>query len=311
MSSEFNLVGIDYVLGSHRIDIEADMPIFKEAIEKTGVRFVYESSVSNIELGSAAANKLLTRLGVDRKTIDCLIVVTQSSERRLPGISSEIQNDVGLRTDLFAIDLNQGCSGFVQGMLIAISLLSQFKNVLLVTTDTYRDKLNVLDRSTNSLFSDAASASLFVQGNEFSLDAHSHITDGSKSELLMERPNLINGKPELFMSGSDIFLWTRKVVALTINSMCDDGINPNHDEIVVFAHQASKLVIDSLQEKTKPKSHFITNYQEIGNTVSSSIPILIADNWSHFAEKVSLCIGFGVGLSLSAALVTPASCKSN
>ncbi len=311
MSGEFDLLGVDYVLGTKQIDIKVDMPNFKDAIDKTGVRIVHQSVVSNKDLAVAAANKLIARLDFDRKIIDCLIVVTQSSERRLPNISSEIQNEIGLATDIFSMDINQGCSGFVQGMMVTVSLLSQFKNILLITTDTYRDKLNPEDRSTNTLFSDAAAASLFVRGNRFALSFHSHTTDGSKSELLKEQPNSYNGKPELYMSGADIFLWTRKVVASSINSICEEWAKIDTRRLLVFAHQASKLVIDSLREKSKNQMEFVTNYEEIGNTTSSSIPILIADNWALFTENASLCVGFGVGLSLSAVVISPTSSKGN
>ena len=124
MSGEFDLLGVDYVLGTKQIDIKVDMPNFKDAIDKTGVRIVHQSVVSNKDLAVAAANKLIARLDFDRKIIDCLIVVTQSSERRLPNISSEIQNEIGLATDIFSMDINQGCSGFVQGMMVTVSLLS-------------------------------------------------------------------------------------------------------------------------------------------------------------------------------------------
>jgi 3-oxoacyl-[acyl-carrier-protein] synthase-3 len=311
MSGKFDLLGIDYVLGKNQIDVKTEMPNFKDAIDKTGIQFVHQSVVSNKDLAVAAANKLIARLSFDRKNIDCLIVVTQSSERRLPNISAEIQNEIGLKTGVFSMDINQGCSGFVQGMIVAISLLSQFSNVLLITTDTYRDKLNPEDRSTNTLFSDAAAASLIVRGNTFELSIHSHTTDGSKSELLKEQPNSYNGKPELYMSGPDIFLWTRKVVASSINSICEEWAKVNSSNLVIFAHQASKLVIDSLQEKSKNQGDFITNYKKIGNTTSSSIPILISDNWTLFTKNPSLCIGFGVGLSLSAVVIIPTASKGN
>ena len=309
--TEFDILGIDYVLGETRIEVESQMPNFKEAIDKTGIRFVHESKVSNKDLAVSAANKLIERLDFDRQTIDCLLLVTQSSQRRLPSVSAEIQNAIGLRTNLFAIDFNQGCSGFVQALLVAISLLNQFENVLLLTTDTYRDKLDPQDRSTNVIFSDAASATIVARGSNFVLDCHSHFTDGSKSELLMESKSEVDGRFKLFMSGPDIFLWTRKYVAESINSVFQNSEIDSSSRIVIFSHQASKLVIDSLREKIQFKAEFLTNYELIGNTVSSSIPILIADNWKIFTENRSLCVGFGVGLSMSTVLITPTSCMSD
>jgi 3-oxoacyl-[acyl-carrier-protein] synthase-3 len=305
MTTFFDLHGIDYVLGEITIDIEQDLPQFKDAIKKSGIKIVRQSKLSNVELGVLAAEKLISRLKINRTEIEALIVVTQSSMRRLPGAASHIQNELRLKNEIFSFDINQGCSGFVQGMLVAVSLLSSFENVLLVTTDTYRSKLNPSDRSTNAIFSDGATASLISRGRRFKVLSHTHLTDGSKSELLHESPSAASSATELHMSGAEVFLWTRSVVGDLLKKFNEDLSKDLNLNFTVFTHQASGLVIEALQTKLGENTSVIKNYERIGNTVSSSIPILISDNWKLFSESPSICIGFGVGLSLSAIAIAP------
>ena len=305
MTTFFDLRGIDYVLGEIIIDIEQDLPQFKDAIKKSGIKIVRQSRLSNIELGVLAAEKLISRLKINRTEIEALIVVTQSSIRRLPCAASHIQNELRLKNEIFSFDINQGCSGFVQGLLVAVSLLSSFENVLLVTTDTYRSKLNPNDRSTNAIFSDGATASLISRGGRFKVLSHTHLTDGSKSELLHESVTSASGATELYMSGAEVFLWTRSVVGDLLKKFYEDLSKVGDLDFTVFSHQASELVIEALQIKLGENAPVIKNYESIGNTVSSSIPILISDNWELFSENPSIFVGFGVGLSLSAIAIVP------
>ena len=52
-----------------------------------------------------------------RDDFDALIVVTQSPDYLMPPTSSVIQGRLGLKQDLFCLDINQGCAGFVVGLL--------------------------------------------------------------------------------------------------------------------------------------------------------------------------------------------------
>ena len=72
------------------------------------------------------------------------------------------------------------------------------------------------------------------------------------------------------------------------------------DKIDYFVfHQANEYIVNNLQLKLKiPKNKVLMNMSNIGNTSSSSIPIVL----SKYLDKISknkkiLLIGFGGGLS--------------
>ena len=73
-------------------------------------------------------------------------------------------------------------------------------------------------------------------------------------------------------------------------------------------HQASKLVIDKLTKILElDKKKVFKNYDKIGNTVSSSIPIALENlkknNMIKKNQKIML-VGFGVGLSAAASIIS-------
>jgi 3-oxoacyl-[acyl-carrier-protein] synthase-3 len=75
-----------------------------------------------------------------------------------------------------------------------------------------------------------------------------------------------------------------------------------------FLHQASGLALDSLGKKLKVgEDKLFSNLAKTGNTVSSSIPILIKDYFSQATQppgsRLFLC-GFGVGYSWGSLLAT-------
>ena len=84
--------------------------------------------------------------------------------------------------------------------------------------------------------------------------------------------------------------------------------NLNIDDIdMFFLHQASKIVMSNIQRKLNvPDSKFPTNYQKYGNTVSATIPILMAQEAEKGNLKRGMTIllfGFGVGYSYGGCIV--------
>jgi 3-oxoacyl-[acyl-carrier-protein] synthase-3 len=78
------------------------------------------------------------------------------------------------------------------------------------------------------------------------------------------------------MKGSNIFHFTTKNIPNLFNDILKKNkLKKGNIDQFVF-HQASKLVIDKLIEILKlDKNKVFKNYDKIGNTVSSSIPIVI------------------------------------
>lgn len=298
-SHRFKFLGIDFVTGDQVLDLKIDQPNHVAVLAKTGMPIHFQSTLSLETLASQAAKKLLNRLQPVHGLPSAIIVVTQSSEYHLPSVACTLQTELGLPTQILAFDINQGCSGFVQALTIAVSILESFERVLIVCADKYRSKLTPGDRSTESVFSDAAAAVLIEREGPMKIVAQSHYTDGSGRKSLVQP---IGGS--LKMLGAEVYLWTRRQVAPQIQKLADDLSANGHYPKTVFMHQASKLVVDALKVLLPNNLAVPTNLHQYGNTVSASIPILIKENLHLLEQGTSILAGFGVGLSSSCIALT-------
>ncbi len=122
--------------------------------EKTGIsnRYVASKNQTATDLAVEAGKKLLEKKPYLKDTIDYLILCTQSSDYYLPSSSCLIQERLGLHQNIGAIDVNQGCSGFVYSLGIAKGLIetNQASNVLIFTADTYSKYINDRDKSVKT-----------------------------------------------------------------------------------------------------------------------------------------------------------------
>lgn len=289
--------------------------------DKVGVnqRHVAGTEETSSDLAVKAAEKLFTEHSeIKKEEVDFVLLCTQSPDYFLPSSACIIQNRLGLRTDIGAFDFNLGCSGYVYGLAVAKGLISGgiAKNVLLLTGETYNKYLHPRDKGNRTIFGDAASATLvstvgYAEIRDFALG-----TDGSGAENLIvrtgasrhhERMNDLTfdegGNPKssdyLFMNGGEIFSFTQKNVPIVVKSTLEkNGLSMEDISLVVF-HQANKYMLEFLRKKIKiPREKFFINMAEIGNTVSNSIPIALADarEEGRIHGDVLIC-GFGVGYS--------------
>lgn len=82
------------------------------------------------------------------------------------------------------------------------------------------------------------------------------------------------------------------------------GVGLQKDDIDLFAcHQANKLIINSLADSLQvPKERVPFTAGEIGNESSASIPLVLTEKANKMKLNCTLCVGFGVGLSIGIAL---------
>ena len=286
--------------------------------EKTGIltRSIASSNQTAVDLAFEAGMKLLKDVS-SKEDIDLIILVTQSPDYVLPTSACILQNQLGLSKKCMAFDINLGCSGFVYAMSVAGSLIDSgvAKKGLILCSETYSKYIHKNDRTCRPLFSDGASATLLVSSDSNHVGPFVFGTDGSGHEKLIVRAggsrepidNVNSLNPLLEMQGSEIFLFTLNFVPKCINSLLIKSDLIIEDIDLFVFHQASKLVIDNIKRLLKLSDEKVyENYQLVGNTVSSSIPIALSqaedDNKIKKGSTVML-VGFGVGLSWGATLV--------
>ena len=292
-----------------------DMP---KLLEKTGIhtRHIASSDQTASDLAYIAAEQLLCDTQI-RNQIDLLILVTQSPDYLLPTSACILQDRLRLSQNCMAFDINLGCSGFVSALSIAGGLIESgvVNTGLILCADTYSKYIDKHDRACRPIFSDGAAAILVERTAIESIGPFDFGTDGSGFEHLIVRrggardPDKASDHPHpiLEMHGSDVFVFTMRVVPECVSKLLDRaGLTIDQIDLFIF-HQASKLVIENLTRSLslKPEKVF-ENYEFIGNTVSATIPIALNDAAGQGRLKdgnIVMLIGFGVGLSWAATLV--------
>ncbi len=304
MSVSFRFDAIRHELGENPLEVASLFPGSEDLIDRTGIPVVHETTRSALALAAASAAKTLEVVGTS--PIGALILVTQSSDSLVPGLAQRLQHELSLDPNVLAFDVSQGCSGFVQAVTLASRLAPDFGDVLVVTVDTYRSKLRGGDRSTRALFSDAA-ASVVVSADRptHRIVAEQHWSEGGGANLLRQ-PIIADHVQDLEMDGREVFLFTRRVVPKLLHRVAELAARTLKDFDVVLSHQASGLVLSALQRDLADFDVKLPrNLQKYGNTVSSSIPILLEEEWDACRTRSAILVGFGVGLSAAAIALEP------
>lgn len=306
--SYFSISNLAHQLGSNELTIsnlKKSHPHWdiKSVLDKTGIKKLYLSSENEDVLNLSIKSCKKTLKNFNKKKIDCVIVVTQTAKKKLPSVSCIIQDNLNLKKNILAFDIGLGCSGFVYGLSVINSLLNSntVKTVLFVCADTYSKFLDDQNRTCRTVFSDAASSCIIQKVKSNKNVKFSFLTDGSGATDLIENNNNIE------MKGSNIFHFTSKNIPILFNDILKKNnlVKRNIDHFIF--HQASKLVIDKLINVLElDKNKVFKNYNKIGNTVSSSIPIGLENlkkNKKIKKNQKIMLIGFGVGLSAAASII--------
>ena len=326
---------IEYYLPERKLTNEQlveDFPNWsvKKIYKKTGIseRRISANSETALDLAVNACSKLFAQEPTLKDDVDYIILCTQSPDYKLPTTACVLQNMLGLNTSIGAIDVNQGCSGFVYSLGIAKALVAakQSKCVLVVTAETYTKYINEEDKSVRTLFGDGAAATIVRESNNDSLTSFEYATDGAGANNLMvphggsrhpisdkskdiELDNSGNKRcsENLYMNGAEVFTFTLTAVKSMVDRVLKNA-SREIDEIDHFVfHQPNKFMLDQIALNCGiPQEKLHRNYEFIGNTVSATIPILLKDlddaGKLEAGNKIMIC-GFGVGYSAAGAII--------
>jgi len=303
-----------------------------QILSKTGVavRGVAGPNECASDLGVNAAKRLFGEGVCAPKEIYFLMFCTQTPDYFTPASACLIQDRLGLRTSCGAVDINQGCSGYIYGLALAKSLVEAgtAQTALLITADTYMKYINHRDRSLLTLFGDGAAATLVcaVESEEELTGPFVLGTDGRGANQIIVKAGGLRCRPNaetalekedpsgnwrsdenLFMDGGDVFSFALRTVPPTMQQLLEkSGLTLDQIDFMI-PHQANKFVLERLRAKLKfPADKFWIGMENCGNTVSSTIPIALegAINQGRVktGDRVAL-VGFGVGYSWGATMI--------
>lgn len=286
--------------------------------QKTGIaaRHIAAPGECASDLAVAAANKLFQQHDIDPRSIDFVLLCTQTPDYPLPTTACLLQSRLGLRTNVGALDFNLGCSGFVYGLSLADGLIrgGMSKRILLLTAETYSKYIHPADRSLRTIFGDGAAATLIDAAPEPTLSAFQFGTDGAGADTLLvtkggARPADQAIKPrhrqrwesDLYMDGPSLINFTVAAIPQLVSSILSEAKLTDRDVELYLFHQATLKMLEQLRERLEiSRERLPIELEDCGNTVSSTIPILIQRLRTSARLKRSshnMLVGFGVGWS--------------
>ncbi|KAF1070184.1 MAG: 3-oxoacyl-[acyl-carrier-protein] synthase 3 [Pseudomonas citronellolis] len=260
------------------------------------------------DLCVSAANALFAQYPEARQVrFDALVVVTQNGDGEgLPHTAAIVQSKLGLPTHMAAFDVSLGCSGYVYGLHVLKGFLQATggRNGLLFTADPYSRIVNRDDRNTAMLFGDAASVTWMGNDPVWQIGPASFGTDGSGAEYLRTENGLLH------MNGRQIFNFASSKVPGDIRNLLKSAGLQSSDIDAYLLHQGSAAIVEAIARRfPEEKDRFLLDMRQTGNTVSSTLPLLLEKNGNAEWQHVVLC-GFGVGLSWATTLLNRAPGKA-
>lgn len=289
----------------------------EQITNKIGIskRYITKDDEFASDIAIKASKKCFIDYNIDLLSIDTLIYCTQSPDYLIPGPEYILHKELKLSNKCKTISYNSGCSGYLYGLNLAYSMIfsNQANKILFVTSETYSKHISKNDIGNRSIFGDGASATIISNekiGLCYTFNNFSFYSDGNGFDKIINKGSALGSKiafENFEMIGSDVYLFaSTKVVELLNEFIEKNNFEINDIDLFVF-HQASKLVLDSLQKKLKiPDKKFLRDIEQVGNTVSNTIPIALSNYFSKNTfqkpQRILIC-GFGVGLSIGITLL--------
>lgn len=294
--------------------------------EKTGIdsRCIAAPDEFTSDMAVAAAEKLFAKDPSYREGIDCVFLTTVTPDSLVPSTAPMVQARLGLPTNIGAFDVTLGCSGYPYGLTLAASLVEsgRYRRILFITSDRFATCAAAGTLAVQTIIGDGATANLIEAvdpGQPHSgavIGATRTCTDGRGANTLTTRTSGMRGwvgaeegtgVPAFEMNGSDVFNFTLKDVVPHIRDFLADQELGVEDVALFVFHQANGFMLEHMRRRLKIREdQMVLHMAEVGNTVSSSIPIALeaalAEGRVTPGAKVMLC-AFGVGFSWASVLL--------
>ncbi len=318
-----------------QVKVAKEQPFFTdiEAENFTTVTGVVSSHVAPADmtlsdLCQAAAEKLFEESGWERDSIDLIKFVSTSRDFYIcPNTANILQDKLGLKTSVMAIDLPFACSGYVYGLSVASSLMQngQLKRALLCVGEMTSKNQSNLDKTVWALHGDAGSATFLEYNPEAKHPMQFNLgSDGAGWEAIICREVGIRNPttPESLvvkkydegierngmqcsMDGMSVFSFAITRPGKCIKELAEyfEFELPNIDYLLI--HQANKMIDEKIRKKLKLSEEKVPySMPYYGNTSSCTIPITmtsqIREKLTRAENELVMC-GFGSGLSWGAA----------
>lgn len=276
-----------------------------EIVEKfkdiTGIyeRRYAEENMNTSEMASKAAELAIQDAGIDRETIDQIIVAHNFGDvlpgtiqtDTIPALASRVKHQLGIKNpNCVAYDILFGCPGWIQGVIQADSFIKSgmSKRCLVIGAETLSRVVDSHDRDS-MIFSDGAGACIVEEDANtntgiLASSVQSHCVDEAYFLYLGKsyHPEGDEARRYIKMKGRKVYEYAIKNVPSAMKECIEKaGVNI-HDVKKFFLHQANEKMdegfIKALYKlydiRIVPENVMPMSIHDLGNSSVATIPTL-------------------------------------
>ena len=267
-------------------------------------------------MSTEAGRAALDKAGLDATDLDLIIVATSSPDYLTPPVSSLVQEALGA-TNVGAMQLVVGCTGFVYGLVTAQQFIATgaCKTVLVIGAELISRWLKPEDRTTYVLFGDGAGA-VVMQATDEPCGILGHVlgSDGSGAQHIIVPaggtamiPTCENvDEVTIRMNGREVFKFATRVMVRALQEALDHADLTTDDIDLFIPHQANLRIIEyAVKQAGLPREKVYVNVDRYGNTSAASVPLALCEAFDEGRIKPGdtlAMVAFGAGLTWASAI---------
>jgi 3-oxoacyl-[acyl-carrier-protein] synthase III len=285
-----------------KIEIQNSEIIRKfEKITNIAERRYVDDNLVTSDIASIAAERAIESSGIDRETLDYIIVAhnfgdVKSSNRKtdiVPSIASRVKHRLGIKNPFaVAYDVLFGCPGWLQGIIQANYFIKsgEAKRALVIGAETLSRVSDPYDRDS-MIYSDGAGATI-LEGRKSSepigILSHETRTDALDFAYLLKMdksysPDDITNQLYLKMNGRKLYEYAISTVPQLVKN-CIEKAKLSLDKISkVLIHQANEKMDEAILQrvfrlfdsKEVPPHVMPMIINKLGNSSVATLPILL------------------------------------
>jgi 3-oxoacyl-[acyl-carrier-protein] synthase-3 len=248
------------------------------------------------DLCVAAAEKLLSAERISPAKIESIVVVTQNPDGYgIPHVASLVQARLGVPDRCASFDIGLGGSGYVYGLSVMKSFMEAngLKHGLLLTADPYSRVIADFEEWASQTYGDAATASLLSDAPVWDIGRFDLGTSSIQGEALQVRLQL-GGR--LYVDTEVYWQYATETMSQSVRKVAALNEIPLDKIDRIFVQQITRPVVEEVGRRLGRAGTVPFIAAEYGDTVSSCVPIALAQNALPSDRIISIC-GVGSGLS--------------
>lgn len=283
------------------------------------------------DLGYFAAQKAIEDAGIDKETLDYIILAHNFGDINsstiqsdiLPSLATRVKYRLGIKNpNCVAYDILFGCPGWVEGVIQAQAFIQSgiANKVLVIGAETLSRVIDKYDRDS-MIYSDGAGACVVEQGNGQASGIISHATQTFTTAeayfLFFGNSYNKNEHPDtryIKMHGRKIYEFALTHVPKAMKIALDKSNIPIQEVKKVFIHQANEKMDEAiikrffrLYKMQPPKDIMPMSIHKLGNSSVATVPTLldlvlkgnIKDQEVHKGDVIIMA-SVGAGMNINA-----------